>query len=163
VTPEERLAEVRRLNNDLRAAAGDPTRGRRLFQEKCASCHRLHGAGEMIGPDLTFANRKDRDFLLVSLVDPSGVVRKEFQASVVATRDGRILTGLIVEQSPEAIVLCNAKAERTRVPRSDVEEVKESEVSLMPESLYKEFSPEQLRDLFSFLQIESPVSRKEHP
>ena len=42
----------------------------------------------MVGPDLTYANRKDRDFLLVSLVDPSGVVRKEYQASLVATGDG---------------------------------------------------------------------------
>jgi putative membrane-bound dehydrogenase-like protein len=78
-TREERLAEVRRLNNDLRAAPGDPARGRRLFRERCANCHRLRGEGETIGPDLTYANRRDRDFLLVSLVDPGGVVRKEYQ------------------------------------------------------------------------------------
>jgi putative membrane-bound dehydrogenase-like protein len=151
-TREERLAEVRRLNNDLRAAPGDPTRGHRLFLDRCASCHRLHGEGETIGPDLTFANRRDRDFLLVSLVDPSGVVRKEYQAVNVATNDGRIVSGLIVEQTPQAIVLRDAKGQRTQVPVIEVEEVKESEVSLMPESLYKELSPEQLRDLFSFIQ-----------
>ena len=67
--------------------------------ERCATCHRLRGEGETIGPDLTFANRKDRDFLLVSLVDPSGAVRKEYQASQLATRDGRILIGLIVERA----------------------------------------------------------------
>ena len=140
------------MNNDLRAGTGDPTRGRRLFRDRCATCHRLQGEGETIGPDLTFANRKDRDFLLVSLVDPSGVVRKEYQASQLATRDGRVLSGLIVEQSPEAIILRDAKGQRTRVARSDVEELKDSDVSLMPESLYKEFSPQELRDLFSFLQ-----------
>ena len=87
-------------------------------------------------------------------MDPGGVVRKEYQASIVATRDGRILSGLIVEQTPEAIVLRDAKGQRTRIARSEIEEIKESDVSLMPESLYKEFSPEQLRDLFSFLQNE---------
>ena len=112
-TREERLAEVRRLNNDLRAGPGDSTRGRRLFLDRCANCHRLHGEGETIGPDLTFANRGDRDFLLVSLVDPGGVVRKEYQASQLATRDGRVLSGLIVEQSPEAIV-----SERLPGPRT---------------------------------------------
>ena len=157
-TREERLAEVRRLNNDLRAAPGDPARGRRLFHDRCATCHRLHGEGETIGPDLTYANRRDRDFLLVSLVDPAGVVRKEYQAYNVATKDGRVLSGLIVEQTPEAITLRDAKGQRTRVARSEIEELKESDVSLMPESLYKEFNPEQLRDLFSFLQSE-PAER----
>ena len=162
-TREERLAEVRRLNNDLRAAPGDPARGRPLFRDRCATCHRLHGEGETIGPDLTHANRRDRDFLLVSLVDPAGVVRKEYQAYNLATKDGRVLTGLIVEQTPEVITLRDAKGERTKVVRSEVEELKELDTSLMPESLYKEFSPEQLRDLFSFLQSEPAEGRKEQP
>ena len=127
-------------------------RGRRLFHDRCATCHRLGGEGESIGPDLTYANRQDRDFLLVSLVDPGGVVRKEYQSYNVATKDGRVLNGLIVEQTPEAIVLRDARGQRTRVAVADVQELKESDVSLMPESLYKELSPEQLRDLFSFLQ-----------
>jgi putative membrane-bound dehydrogenase-like protein len=162
-TREERLAEVRRLNNDLRAATGDSARGRQLFHDRCATCHRLHGQGETIGPDLTYANRSDRDFLLVSLVDPAGVVRKEFQAYNLATRDGRVLSGLIVEQTPEVITLRDAKGERTRVARSQIDDLKEMETSLMPESLYKEFSPEQLRDLFSFLQNERPEGQKEGP
>ena len=140
-TREERLAEVRRLNNDLRAATGDPIRGRQLFRDHCATCHRLCGEGETIGPDLTHANRHDRDFLLVSLVDPAGVVRKEYQAYNLATKDGRVLSGLIVEQTPEVITLRDAKGERTRVARSEIEDLKEMETSLMPESLYKEFSP----------------------
>jgi putative heme-binding domain-containing protein len=162
-TREERLAEVRRLNNDLRAGPGDPDRGHRLFRDRCAACHRLHGEGETIGPDLTFANRQDRDFLLVSLVDPSGVVRKEYQASLVATKDGRVLSGLIMEQSPEAMTLCDSKGQRMRIARADIEDVKESEVSLMPESLYKELSPRELRDLFSFLQNVPTEDRKKQP
>jgi putative membrane-bound dehydrogenase-like protein len=162
-THEERLAEVRRLNNDLRAGPGDSTRGHRLFKEKCAACHRLRGEGETIGPDLTFANRKDRDFLLVSLVDPSGAVRKEYQAALIATKDGRLYNGLIVGQTPETITLCDTKGQRMRVPRPDVAEMKESDVSLMPDSLYKEFQPQQLRDLFSFLQNDSFDGRKDQP
>jgi putative membrane-bound dehydrogenase-like protein len=162
-TREEKLAEVRRLNNDLRAAPGDPMRGHRLFHDRCASCHRLFGEGELLGPDLSFANRHDRDFLLVSLVDPTGVVRKEYQAYQVATRDGRVLSGLIVEQTLFAITLRDNKGERTRIARDEVDELKESDVSLMPESLYKEFSPQQLRDLFSFLQSEPQRDGKEKP
>ena len=162
-TREERLAEVRRLNNDLRAGPGDLNRGRRLFQDHCASCHRLFGEGETIGPDLSYANRHDRDFLLISLVDPTGVVRKEYQAYQVATRDGRVFSGLIVEQAPETITLRDGKGVRSQVGRSEIEELKESDISLMPESLYKEFTPQQLRDLFSFLQTEPQPGRKERP
>lgn len=158
-TPGEKLAEVRRLNNDLRAAVGDPKRGTQLFKERCASCHRLFDQGTAIGPDLTFANRRDRDFLLVSLVDPSGVVRKEYQSYIAQTRDGRVLTGLIVEQTPDAITLRDAKGEPTRIPRDEVEALKESTASLMPESLYKELSPSQIRDLFSYLQGDGPATK----
>src|SRR5262249_34605223 len=50
-TPEEKLAEVRRLNNDLRAGDGDPRRGREIFRKSCANCHQLFGEGEKVGPD----------------------------------------------------------------------------------------------------------------
>ncbi len=151
------------MNNDLRAGEGDPARGRRLFHDRCATCHRLHGEGETIGPDLTYANRRDRDFLLVSLVDPAGVVRKEYQGYQLATKDGRVLSGLIVEQTPDLITLRDAKGTRTRVARSEIEELKEMDTSLMPELLYKEFSPSELRDLFRFLQDAAPERPKGQP
>jgi putative heme-binding domain-containing protein len=160
-TREEKLAEVRRLNNDLRAGSGDPERGRGLFRERCALCHRFFGEGEALGPDLSFANRNDRDFLLISLVDPASLIRKEYQAYQIATKDGRVLSGLIVEQTPETITLRDAKGVRIKVARSELDELKEADVSLMPESLYKEFSPQQLRDLFRFLQSEPQPGLRE--
>ncbi|MFO0888484.1 MAG: PVC-type heme-binding CxxCH protein [Isosphaeraceae bacterium] len=160
-TTEERLAEIRRLNNDLNAGPGDPARGRKLFGDRCATCHRLGDQGEAVGPDLTFANRQDREFLLTSLVDPGVVVRKEYQLYQLATRDGRVLSGLIADQTPTSITLLTAKGERTSVPRSEVEELKESEGSLMPDSLYKELRPEELRDLFRYLQAVRPEGQKE--
>ncbi len=158
-TPEEKLAEVRRLNNDLRASEGDAARGREIFTKQCATCHRLFGEGHAVGPDLTHANRSDRDFLLVSLVDPSSVVRKEYQAFLVALRDGRVLTGLIAEQTPESLTLIEANDQRTRVARDDIESVKEAATSLMPEGLYRQLNPDQLRDLFRFLQTQEPMEK----
>ena len=160
-TREEKLAEVRRLNNDLRAGPGDAERRAQVFQDRCATCHRFFGQGEALGPDLSYANRNDRDFLLISLVDPASVVRKEYQVYQVATKNGRVLSGLIVEQTPETITLRDAKGARTELRDPRWRELKESDVSLMPESLYKEFSPQQVRDLFSFLQSELRTSHKE--
>jgi putative membrane-bound dehydrogenase-like protein len=151
-TPEEKLAQVRRLNNDLRAAAGDPIAGREVFSNTCGSCHKLFDEGGSVGPDLTHANRADRDYLLVSIVDPSSVVRAEHLSHLVRTTDGRVLSGLLVEQTPARITLMDAKGERVTVPREKVQTVKESPVSLMPEGLLSGMKPQQLRDLFGYLQ-----------
>lgn len=156
-TPEAKLAEVRRLNNDLRAGQGDLGRGQALFREHCATCHRLFDEGKSVGPDLTHANRLDREYLLVSLVDPAGVIRKEYRAAVVQTRDGRVLSGLIAEQTPDRVTLINANEERTTIPAGDIEEIAESSTSLMPEDLYRRLDPGAIRDLFRYLQSNPPA------
>lgn len=151
-TPEEKLAEIRRLTNDLRAAAGDASRGKLLFTKHCATCHKLSGEGKDIGPDLTRANRSDRMFLLTSLVDPSAQIRKEFLRYVVATTDGRIVIGLLTEDTGARVTLLTEKNERIVIPRDELEEMQATQVSLMPENLLKELKPQEVRDLFQFLQ-----------
>jgi putative membrane-bound dehydrogenase-like protein len=151
-TPEEKLAVVRRFNNDLRAASGNPAAGKEIFKNTCAVCHKLFDDGASVGPDLTHANRSDRSYLLVSIVDPSSVVRAEYLNYLVKTTDGRVLSGLLVEQTPAAVTLLAAKGERTTIPRDKVKLLKESPVSLMPEGLLSAMKPQQLRDLFSYLQ-----------
>ncbi len=150
-SPEEKLAEVRRLNNDLRAGTGVASSGKQLFKKHCALCHRLHNEGGTVGPDLTSANRKDRDFMLVSLVDPSSVIRKEYLSVIVRTEDDRIFTGIALPSAENGIQLVNAKGETMRLPADEVAEVKPSSVSIMPEDLYKQFTPQELRDLFAYL------------
>lgn len=150
-TREEKLAEVRRLNNDLRAAGGNIEAGQAVYKKHCATCHQLFGEGTKLGPDLTTANRKDRDFLLISLVDPSVVIRKEFLSYVVELRDGRVLNGLIVARTESGLTLANAKNERVMLPLADIEALRESPVSLMPDDLYRQLKPQELRDLFAYL------------
>ncbi len=155
-TPEERLAEVRRLNNDLRAEPGNAAKGHPLFTQHCATCHRLHGEGHAVGPDLTHANRGDRDYLLVQLVDPNAIIRKEYVTYIAATKDGRVLTGLLVEQNAGGVTLLAAKAEKLTVAASNLDELRESDASLMPENVLKKLTPQELRDLFAFLQSAAP-------
>jgi putative heme-binding domain-containing protein len=152
----EKLAEVRRLNNDVRAKPGDPVKGHALYKARCAVCHRLYGEGNNVGPDLTQANRKDRNFLLVTLIDPSLTIRKEYTSYIVQTTDGRFLTGLIIEQTPSSITLAGNNDTRTTIARDAVEAMKESPISLMPEGLLKDLSPDQLRDLFAYLESDQP-------
>ena len=161
-TPEEKLAEMRRMNNDLRAGPGDAARGRELFRKQCATCHQLFGEGEKIGPDLTHANRADRDYLLASMVDPSAVVRAEYLSYVITTTDGRVFTGLIAAQSPTEVTLLSSKNERTTIRREQIDVLRESPTSLMPEDQLKQLKPQELRDLFAYLQASGtgmPIGR----
>jgi putative heme-binding domain-containing protein len=158
-TPEEKLADVRRFNNDLRAFSGDPARGHELFNKTCGVCHRLYDEGAQIGPDLTHENRQDRDYLLVNIVDPSAVIRKEFLNYNVETADGRVLTGLIAEQSADRITILAANNERTSISRDQIKALKESPVSLMPEGLLNALKPQELRDLFAYLQSTAPATK----
>lgn len=153
----EKLAEVRRLNNDVRAAAGDASRGKLTFKQHCAACHQLFGEGTKLGPDLTTANRADRNFLLVSLVDPSSVIRKEFVNLVVEMTDGRILTGLPITRDDGGLTLVNAKNEKINIAAGDIDLVHESPVSMMPDDLYRKLKPQELRDLFAYLQSAGPA------
>ena len=151
-TPEEKLAEMRRLNNDLNAGSGEAMRGREVFTRLCASCHALFGEGAKVGPDLTHANRADREYLLASIVDPSAVVRKEYIAHEVEMSDGRVLSGVMAEQSGGNFTLLSGNGERAVVSQAQVKSLRESAVSLMPEDLVRPLKPQELRDLFGYLQ-----------
>lgn len=151
-TPEEKLATMRRLSNDLRAGTGDKLRGKELFGKHCGTCHALFGHGGTIGPDLTRANRGDRGALLGNVVDPSAVVRREFLQFVVETTSGQILTGLLVEQDAASVTVLDAKNVRTKVDRSDIEAIRESSQSIMPEKLLEALTPQELRDLFEYVE-----------
>jgi len=151
-TPEEKLADIRRFNNDLRAFPGHAKDGYPLFKEHCANCHTLFGEGEDIGPDLTNSNRQDQDYILVSIVDPSSFIRVEYLSVQVITDDGRILTGLIIEDTPSTITLINSQEEKTTIARSNIDEMVPSQISQMPEDLLKQLTPQELRDLMAYLR-----------
>src|SRR5207248_1169187 len=112
-------------------------------------CHELFGEGEKVGPELTHANRTDKDFLLTSIVDPSAVIRKEFLNFNIETSDGQVFSGLIAEQNASSVTLTAAKNARTKIAREKIKSIQESAISLMPEGLLNNFKPQELRDLFS--------------
>ena len=103
---------------------GDPAAGFAVFDKTCGKCHKLHGKGENVGPDLTGAERRDRDKLLANIVDPSAVIRQEFITHVLLTTDGRVLTGLLADATPETVTILDEKNKRTIVNRNDIDELR---------------------------------------
>lgn len=94
----------------------------------------------------------DRDALLTNIVDPSSVIRKEYASYVLATGDGHVFTGLLAERDPASVTLIDAKNQRTRIVRERIDQLDESPVSLMPERLLEQLTPQELRDLFAYLE-----------
>lgn len=135
--------------------AADLTRGRAVFARTCGSCHQLHGEGGGIGPDLTGSNRGDLDYLLANLLDPSGVVGRDYQLTTVLTQDGRSLAGIVVRETPASLVL-QTPTERLTVPLADVEERHLSPQSLMPENQLGQLPPDEARDLIAYLRHQPP-------
>lgn len=153
----QRIAEVRGILPE--GDKGDAARGEPTFKQHCAVCHKLFNEGENIGPDLTGAERGNLDFLLTSMVDPSALIRKEYQAQTVALKDGRVLTGLVIEESDAALTLFDSQRQKTVIPRADVESMKPSTASVMPEGILDPLPDDQIRDLFRYLQSSRPVAK----
>ena len=86
------------------------------------------------------------------------MIRKEYLSYLVETTDGRVLTGLIAEQSPGSVTLLGAKNDRTTIARDQIASINESATSLMPDNLLSTLKPQELRDLFSYLQSDAPVA-----
>jgi putative heme-binding domain-containing protein len=151
-TPEEKLAEIRRFTNDLRAGTGDATNGKALFTKHCGTCHKLFGDGGAVGPDITNTSRGDTAWLLASIVDPNAVIRAQYVQVAIRTTDEIVRTGIIAEQDGASITLVDAKGEKTRIARDRVESIRDLPTSLMPEKLLDALSPQERRDLFRYLQ-----------
>lgn len=134
-----------------RLATANLSAGRALFNKTCAACHVMYGQGKSAGPDLTGGNRKNLDYLLENLVDPNASVAADFRMSVLALKDGRVLNGVVVEKLEKALGV-QTQTERVYVAREDIDEIKPTESSLMPEGLLSTLTPEQLIDLVGYLQ-----------
>jgi putative membrane-bound dehydrogenase-like protein len=150
-TSGEKIARMRSIQGILGQGKGQTTNGKLLFTKNCATCHQLFGEGEKIGPDLTSVERQNRQLLVTNIIDPNAVIRPEQVAHVILADDGRLLTGMITEQTAETITLRNDK-ETVVLPRSRIEQMKPAGVSLMPEGLLDKFTDQELRDLFTYMQ-----------
>jgi len=136
--------------------APSASRGRAVYSRTCLQCHRLYDAGGDVGPDLTGSDRANADYILENVLDPSAAVSRDYTLTSVATTDGRLVSGIIREQTDASLVLQTAN-ERIVVSREDVEAIKPSATSMMPEGMLERLSPQEVRDLFAYLASSSQV------
>ncbi len=154
---KKQLARYKSLLTPSFVRRADVSNGRALFQKTCQQCHMLFGEGGKIGPDLTGANRGNLDYLLSNLVDPSAEIGQDYRMSIVTTKDGRVITGILVERSASRVTIQTA-TERLVLSPDDVEDVKNSPLSIMPEGQLDTLTKEQVRDLIGYVAATKQTS-----
>lgn len=148
---ESLVAEMKKL---IRATPGNPHRGVAVFTKICGQCHKIHGQGQEVGPDITSNGRASFEQLLSNVFDPSLVIGASYQARTVRTIDGRVLTGLLAEDNEQRVVLKVQGGKLETIAREDVEAMKVSELSLMPEGIEKQLQAQEIADLFAFITLD---------
>ncbi len=161
----DKPARVASLKAELTLAAlarADRHHGRSLYEATCGQCHTLYGAGRTLGPDLTGSNRADLDYLLENVLDPSAVVGKDYLETLVWLEDGRMLSGILARAGEDSVEL-RTQQETLEIPREEIEVLRQSGLSAMPEGLIDALAAEDVRDLVAYLASPGQVERLAGP
>jgi putative heme-binding domain-containing protein len=150
------MARYKKLLTPGNLQSADPSRGRLVFARTCGSCHRLFDDGGAIGPDLTGSQRTNLDYVLENVLDPSAIVYGEYQVTVVETRDGRLVNGIVKQETAKALTL-QTQNEQVVLPKDEIASRTRSPLSLMPEGLFANLKDDEVRDLVAYLASPSQV------
>ena len=157
-SPKEKtdlMNKYKSLLTDDRVAGADVAHGRAVFARTCAQCHTLYGEGGAVGPDLTGSNRFNLDYVLQNVIDPSAVIAREFQVTLVRTKDGRVLSG-VAQEGDHALTIVSETG-TVVVPHEEIDKVKRSELSMMPDGLIHGLSDKDFTDLVAYLRTTKQV------
>jgi putative membrane-bound dehydrogenase-like protein len=134
---------------------GSPEFGEMVFVQRCASCHSLEEGASPLAPDLRSAIQRGRESILVNVIDPNAEVYPGYMAYVFNLKDGQSLTGIIKEESANAITIGLVDGNVLTVLRVDIEEFWSLDVSLMPEGLLDDLMDTDVADLLAYLESEA--------
>ncbi len=154
----QREQVVASMRTFLRSHFGDAGRGRLVFDRVCGQCHKLHGVGQEVGPEITLNGRASFEQLLSNVFDPSLVIGAAYQPRTVATDDGRVLTGIVTEDNDQRVILKMQGGKIETIPRDTIEEITVSQLSLMPEGLEKQLTPPEMADLWALITLDRPAA-----
>ncbi|MFV2068397.1 MAG: hypothetical protein ACC645_15615, partial [Pirellulales bacterium] len=133
---------------------GDVVAGRRVFLTTgtCATCHLVGDEGKEVGPPLTEIGSKfGRQALFESILYPNAGINHNYETYAILLEDGRMLSGLLVSQTPELVTIKVADAVLHKLPRAEIEAMEKQQVSLMPSDLQKVLSVDDLVNVVEYL------------
>jgi putative membrane-bound dehydrogenase-like protein len=149
-TPAELSALIDKMRGEMFTGRASFERGRKVFENQCAKCHRFEGKGHDVGPNLDGAAR-DIEYLLVNVLDPNRVVGQPYYTRVIALKNGRVETGLVHAEDETTVTLKGENNVLKVIARKDIEAMEVQSKSLMPEGLANNLSVQDFRDLIRFV------------
>jgi putative heme-binding domain-containing protein len=137
--------------------SGDRERGKAVFKEQCSTCHRLEGVGRQVGADLAAIRDRGIDSVLLNILDPNRDVMPQYQSYVLATTSGRVVTGMIADETANSVTIRKPDGGDETVPRHQIEELRSTGLSFMPEGLDKQIDVPAMADLLAYISsVKSP-------
>ena len=155
----DRAALVTRYTAALASLKGDAKAGQALFVKTCAACHALAGVGHAVGPDLAAVANKPAAALLPEIFDPNRNTDSRYLAYTALTRAGVQHSGLLASETEASVSLLAAEGRATTLLRADLEELRSSGQSLMPEGLEKDLDPQATANLLAFLSAQQAPAK----
>jgi putative heme-binding domain-containing protein len=131
---------------------GDPQRGREVFQKNCVTCHRVGDLGVNVAPDISDTRTKKPEQLLLDILAPNRAIDANYFAYAVVTKDGKTESGVIASESSSSITLKQPEGKTLTLLRSDIEELRNTGISLMPVGVEKNINQQQMADLIFWLK-----------
>ena len=140
---------------------GDAERGLAIYKKNCAGCHKVGDMGHNVGPNMaTTKNKSDHD-LLIAILDPSREAQSNYNTYTIVTEQGKLFTGIIAAETATSYTIRRAEGKEDIILRNNIDTLLSNGVSLMPNGLEKEISPQQMADLLKFIKtLEAPAEKK---
>jgi putative heme-binding domain-containing protein len=130
---------------------GDPAKGKAIFTKTCAACHKLEGVGHELGPNLSAMKNRGMDAILTNVLDPNAEVNPQYLSYNANLDDGRQVTGMIQAETANSVTFIRGEGLKDVVSRANIETLKSTGLSLMPEGLEKDITVEAMADLIAYL------------
>ncbi len=133
------------------ALAGDVSKGKVHFQKVCSVCHRLENVGTEIGPNLATLQNRGAEAILLNVLDPNREVNPQYVNYVLVTTEGKSMTGLISAETATSVTLKRQENATDTVLRANIDELRSTGLSIMPEGLEKQLDQQAVADLIAYL------------
>ncbi len=116
----------------------------------------MFGEGQAVGPELTGSQRSNLEYVLENVLDPSAVVPREFQMVNFNLADERVVSGIVLRETKDAISVRTVNDTLT-LSVADIVTRKQTPVSIMPEGIFDQMKPDEVRDLVAYLRAKVQV------
>lgn len=136
---------------DVAKLAGDADRGKTIYANRCATCHRFGDTGHAVGPDLHSLTNKSPQYLLQEILDPNRALDSRYVEYAATTKAGKVLRGIIVAETATSVTLRAADGKDDVLLRKDIDTLESSGRSLMPEGFEKDLSRQDLADVMAYV------------